>query len=124
MDLRSQSEPASPGTGIGESTPAWRKSGPEHFSPLAGLTTPKFQIPPCAGCGKPSFGGLIRGQMAESKSGAPVFDLEFWCLGCYPHETQVHSDALYPHYQLVHGVNSRRTYRRLTREQAIARVTA
>ena len=109
------------------SGPLYRKTGPEHFSPLADLHTPADQIPPCVKCGKPSFGAVIRDQAAQSVQGCPVLDLEFWCQMCAywsPYNWDVHSSALYPYYHHVSGMGSQRTYRRLSREEAMQRVGA
>jgi hypothetical protein len=104
------------------SGPEFKRTGPEHFSPLADLQTPPSEIPPCR-CGQPSVGGIIVGQAPSSVSGCPALELEFFCqVDLYGQTPQVMSYALNPHYHHVSGMDSRRMYRRLSREEAIQRV--
>lgn len=88
------------------------------------MQTPPDLIPPCH-CGKPSVGGLIVGQAPVAVQGCPALQIDFFCKehldGVSP---QVMSYALYPHYHHVSGMDSQRTYRRLSREEAMQRVGA
>jgi hypothetical protein len=103
-----------------QSTPASKKSGPEHFSPLADKQTPKEQIPECVKCGKPSFGGMV------THMGDNFIDLTFLCKECAGEDRwsfAVASLALFPHYEIIafQGPGKLRV-RKLERDEAMKRV--
>ena len=104
------------------SGPKYRETGPEHFSPLADRRTPANQIPPCAGCGEPSIGAHILRAVAST---APTFDVVFQCGACGTWPFEIMSTALNPHYHVIpSGDRGYARVRRLSRDEAIRRVTA
>jgi hypothetical protein len=103
-----------------------RPSGPEfkrttaaHFSPLADRQTPPHQIPPCAACGAPSLGAHILNDVPGSQN---TFDVVFQCAQCGTQPFEIMSSALFPHYAVM-GPGSYTRVRRLTRDEAMKRVT-
>ena len=109
---------------MAETTPAARVAGPEHFSELADVRTPENQIPRCKKCHKPSDGAQIIEMLPGAMSGGTLMQVEFFCHDDGPGMFQVMSYALYPNYEVRPLKNDQYILRRLSREQAIARVKA
>lgn len=104
--------------------PGVRKTGAEHFSPLASVQTRPGSIPPCKKCGQPSLGAQVNEMLPGARSGSPVMQVTFFCHDCHDGPFTVMSCALDPHYDVTPLSSGDYLLRRYDREAAIARVTA
>lgn len=102
-----------------------REAGEECWQPLHDKRTPPSQIPPCATCGAPSWGGRVL-DVGPVGYGGPVWDLEFFCKahvkepGEFPVVTSI---ALYPAYRILGDLGpGKMRVVRLDRDQMLARV--
>ena len=100
-----------------------RIAGPECFSPLANVNTPKLRIPPCKKCGHDSIGGVMVAMEPVSPVGQPTFTAEFYCHDHAPGSFALMSDRLFPAYRIIAVESpSRMKVQRLDRAQQEARL--
>ena len=76
-------------------------------------------------CPNKSVGAQIDQILPGAMSGNTIMSVRFFCKNCHPEPFQIMSVALWPNYEVSpYDGGLRYTLRRLSREQAIARVKA
>ena len=111
---------------VEKSTPKVRETKKGvHYGVLGDEHTPQGRIPVCP-CGKLAHGGVIESFADVHPQGEPVMDLKFLCRACAGDaHFAVRSDAIWPYYDVVRNFGGgRMRLKRMTREQATARVRA
>lgn len=109
----------------GSGSEVYRKTGPEHFSPLADKRQPEDMLPECSveGCPDPSLGAQILEFTGSQSVGRWTAIVEFYCKEHSPAPPSVMSRALYPAYRVARKhARGRYSLQRLDRSQMLKRL--